>query len=116
MTEEQFRTFTVIALILTPVLGLIGVALTVWVNFKINRVEKNVDGKLTDLLAAREDAAGAHGQLKERDAQREHVKATQPVISTDDDPFRVELVKGKDSVEVGAIIEVTGESPQVEVK
>lgn len=63
----------------------------------MQKLEISVDGKMDKLLAAREDAAGARGELKERKAEREHLSESHPPIpSTDDDPLKVKLVKGSD--------------------
>lgn len=60
----------------------------------LNRLEISVDGKLSDLLAAREDAASAKGQLKERDAERAHISQITPIEpagSASDEPLKVEV-------------------------
>lgn len=93
MSDENLRLLTAIAAIIAAIAGPTGLVLVAYLNAKLNRVEKNVDGKLTDLLEAREDAAGAKGELKERDANRKYQSGTP--TGTAEDPVNVKPVKGK---------------------
>lgn len=59
-------------------------------------VAEKVDGMSSDLVAASVDAAGARGQLQERDAERLHLSETPMPVAivngSKDDPIKIAVV------------------------
>jgi len=90
MTDETAKLLNTVVLFLIALITAYGTWQSRKNGASLDTVNKKVDGMSSDLVAATKEAAGATGQLKERDAERVYVDS-QP--STKDEPVKVKVVK-----------------------